>query len=369
MNELLAGLALYPTLRDVPRPALEASGPLWSSRHLNRGDVLWKQGDPSDGLAIVLRGEVEALVDELQLGVVGNGGILGEVSAFLEGNPRSATVVALGGLDLAVLSREAIGALRAQQSPVYTALLDQGLRALVRRVRAADRRIASLAPGGESVPVRQAPGALAKLWRKLVPGLPAGECPPIEPLLRKQPGMSDVSDEVVRILAGPFTAVALPEGEVLCLENEPGDCAWVIAEGRVDVLRAVKDDRAERLATLGPGDLLGINTLVERTPRTASCVTATPTWVWKVSQETSSRLRGEAGIVWKEMLLASLATQLRLAHKTLQRVATGANADGTFGEDFDRLLHAQGYLEGLPVDADVTRARPVRPGPGSWPVG
>ena len=86
---------------------------------------------------MVLRGEVEARVGSVDLGAIGNGGIVGEVSAFVEGGTRSATVSATRATELAMLSREALLQMREAHVTVYDALLQQALRALVRRVRPA----------------------------------------------------------------------------------------------------------------------------------------------------------------------------------------------------------------------------------------
>lgn len=350
MSALVAGLSLYPTFRDLPRAALEASGPYWTARSLAPGETLWRQGAPSDGLAIVLRGEVNARLDDLDLGQIGHGGLVGEATAFVGGAERTATVTAVGPVELACLSREGLRALREAGNPVYDALLAQGLRAISRRLRANNVRIAALAAGSATVPSRDPPGTLARMWRRFVPGLPKGPCPPVGPLLRAQPGLAGASQATLDALGEAFTAEAHPEGHVLCLESEDADCAWLIAEGRVDVLRTVDGDKAERLASLGAGDLLGVSALVERTPRTASCVTAAPTWAWRVPAAALARLQGPAAVAWKELVLAALTTQLKLAHQVLGRVGASRRDVAAAGV-LEPLLAARGYLEGLPLEA------------------
>lgn len=349
MSALVAGLTLYPTFQELPAGALQASAPWWSARSLAPGEVIWRQGEPSDGLAIVLRGEVAARLDDLDLGRVGHGGLIGEVSAFVPGATRTATVTAVGPVDLAVLPRAGLVALRDDASPVYEALLAQALRAISRRLRTSNLRVAALATGTTALPSRDPPGTLARMWRRFVPGLPKGACPPIAPLLRAQPGLAHTTEANLEALGRGFTAEALPEGHVLCLESEEADCAWVIAEGKVDVLRTVEGNRAERLASLGPGDLLGAGALVERTTRTASCVTAAPTWAWRISLTDLGRLDGPAAVTWKEMVIGALSTQLRLAQQALARV--GAQGQASAPDTLDPLVTARGYLDGLPLEA------------------
>lgn len=359
MTDLVAGLLLYPTFRDIPVAAMEATRGWWQGSSLAAGERLWAEGEPGNSLAIVLRGEMSVHSGGGDLGPIGNGGILGEASAFFRDQLRTATVTATRPTELAVLPVEGLAALRAAGSPAYTALLDQGLRALVRRIRAADRRIASLAPGRLQAPERVDHRGLAGLWRKLAPGTPKGECPPLGPLLRAQPGMESVTEQTLAEIAAGFTAQALPSGEVLFLEGEQGTSAWLIAEGAVDVLRHVGGHRAERLATLNGGDLVGINVLIEPAPRTASCVAVQPTWAWRLDARAADALTGEAHLRWRECMLAALTTQIRLAHAALGSFgADNAPPSLNTSPEVDRLLRATGYLEGLPLDArDLAGAR------------
>lgn len=357
MTDLFAGLMLYPTFRDLPLAEVEATREHWQARSLAPDERLWTEGDPADSLAFVLRGEVGVQAETNDLGPIGNGGIIGEVSAFFQGQTRSATVTATRPTDLALLSAAGLAALRDANSPLYGAVLEQALRALVRRVRAADRRIASLAPGRLVAPERIDRKGLASLWRKLVPGTPRGTCPALLPLLRAQPGMDTVPEATLVVIAAAFTERAIPSGEILFLEGEEGSSAWLIADGAVDVLRHVGGHRAERLTTLGAGDLVGINVLIEPAPRTASCVAVQPTWAWRLDATAAGALQGEARLRWLECMLAALATQIRLAHATLRGLG-GTGAASNTSPEVDRLLRATGYLEGLPLDTkDLAGAR------------
>jgi CRP-like cAMP-binding protein len=128
-------------------------------------------------------------------------------------------------------------------------------------------------------------------------------------------------------------------------------------------LRHVRGDRAELLATLKPGDQFGVNTLVERGARTASCVASTAGWLWKMDAEAYGRLRGDARMLWRESVLAVLGSQIRNANAALQRAtpamerqpaASSAGAVAARGgapkrDGFNDLLKASGFLEALPA--------------------
>ncbi|MDP2306951.1 MAG: cyclic nucleotide-binding domain-containing protein [Pseudomonadota bacterium] len=369
MGTIADELAIIPFLRRAPDAQLRASAPLWEQYSLAPGEVFWDIGGPVDALAVVVLGELVAEVDGTEVGRVLPGELLGEASAFFAGATRSATLRARTAAQVLTLPVASLHTLRWQGSGVYDALLEQGLLTLVRRVGATNVRIAQVATGGVAAPARTEPSALVRFWKALRPGGPSGPCPPIEPLLRRQPGLADVDGEVIAALARGFQAEPVEEGKILFLEGEQGAAAWLVADGGVDVLRNVRGDRAELLANLGPGSLFGINTLIERGPRTASCVAARPGWLYKMDADGYASLRGPNRLVWRESLLGSLATQIRNANTALQRASGGkpvraaaprpaarttADDDGRFQE----LLRASGWLEGLP-DIDLEKMEVV----------
>jgi CRP-like cAMP-binding protein len=55
------------------------------------GSTLFEQGDPSDGVAAILEGSVEVIVDGKILATLGPGSLLGEVSVFVPSAARTAT--------------------------------------------------------------------------------------------------------------------------------------------------------------------------------------------------------------------------------------------------------------------------------------
>ncbi len=79
------------------------------------GEVVFHEGETSDCLLVVLQGSAGVVVRngqrEIRLTSVRRGGLIGEVG-FLDGAPRSATVVAQEGLLVYVLTREAFDNLR-----------------------------------------------------------------------------------------------------------------------------------------------------------------------------------------------------------------------------------------------------------------
>jgi diguanylate cyclase len=68
----------------------------------------------------------------------------------------------------------------------------------------------------------------------------------------------------------------LNEGEWLFREGDAGDTAFLIENGLLEVCRE-EDGKQERIAQLGPGDMIGEMSLLDRLPRSASAFARVPT--------------------------------------------------------------------------------------------
>jgi CRP-like cAMP-binding protein len=64
---------------------------------------------------------------------------------------------------------------------------------------------------------------------------------------------------------------AYAAGEVIFREGEPGDCMYAVVEGEVEI--RIGERVVERT---GPGGVIGELALIDRSPRSASAVAATP---------------------------------------------------------------------------------------------
>lgn len=338
-------LALLPSLRRAGGPAVTRASRHFLLRELHRGELVWAPDAPVDGLAILLAGELEAVVAGQPVGRVRAPELVGEATAFFAGSERTATVRAAGPARLAVLPARGLEALRRERSPVYDVLLDDALATLLRRIRDTDARLAQAVRGDTPAPVRREASALVRMWRSVVPGLPGGTPPPVAALLRGLPGLADAPEELLGPLAAAWTPTALPAGEIVFLEGEPGAAAFLVATGKVEVLRHVRGDRAELLATLGPGAPFGANALLSASPRTASCVTAAPSWLYTLVRPVLGGLPAPVRRRFRETLLATFAAQIRGANLALRKALPHAGPPRP-----EALLEAAGRLEGLSLE-------------------
>ena len=138
LNAFLLGIPLFAAIDEITRLELaEQLEPV----HVAAGDVVLRQGDPGDGLFLVVSGRLRVSVaadgTERVLHDLGRGAIVGEI-ALLSKRPRSATVRAVRDSDLMVLRVSSLDAL-VERSP---ALLAEMAQLLVDRLLTRDRLVA-----------------------------------------------------------------------------------------------------------------------------------------------------------------------------------------------------------------------------------
>jgi CRP/FNR family cyclic AMP-dependent transcriptional regulator len=141
MDGALARLPLFVALDDDAAAALEA---VMSTRSVERGHTIFREGDTGDRLFVVLDGKVKisrAAADgrENLLAVLGPGEMFGELSLFDPG-PRTATATTITDSRLASLDHDDLRPLLLDRPGVAVHLL----RALALRLRRTNEAMADL---------------------------------------------------------------------------------------------------------------------------------------------------------------------------------------------------------------------------------
>ena len=121
------------------------------TRPVKKGEVLMQEGTLSNNhMLLILSGdcvvENESMkkADSLVLSVVGAGNIIGEMGVF-DGEPRSATCKAFTDMEVAVLDKEALSKLIAQEPAIGCKLLAALLQRTSGRLRATNKKLRLLA--------------------------------------------------------------------------------------------------------------------------------------------------------------------------------------------------------------------------------
>ncbi|HEX6140630.1 MAG TPA: Crp/Fnr family transcriptional regulator [Candidatus Limnocylindria bacterium] len=126
-----------PLFAPCPEPVLADVGRRLRHRHFRRGEVIFHQGDPGDALHVIISGSVKIVLpspegEEAIIATLTEGDFFGEL-ALLDGQPRSATAVAVEATETLSLPRDVFREL-VEQHPELRDALFAALSSLLRRI-------------------------------------------------------------------------------------------------------------------------------------------------------------------------------------------------------------------------------------------
>ena len=103
--------------------------------------------------------------------------------------------------------------------------------------------------------------------------------------------------------------VRFDTGEHVVREGEPGDCAYIIESGSLDVFKGLGPD-SRLLRTMGAGEVFGEMAILSPGNRTASVIAREPSVLRRVTSETLAR---EVASLkpWMGMIVRTLASRFR----------------------------------------------------------
>lgn len=344
---------------------LQASQPLWKRQQLKSGRMLWKQGRPADSIAVIASGSLDVMVNGTTIYQIDAPAMIGETALFFTGAQRISSISAATPTVVFTLGAVELRGLRAADSPLYAAILDQALVSTVRRARELDREIAMVHQGNFAVPPpREETTLLTRLWQRLRPA-PAPEptsCPPLAELLINRPLLAG-QPEVREALVSAFTPQSFRKGDLLARRGEPrGSKAFILAAGRVDALQTVEDNGAALLiGRFEAGTIFGVQALLAAGPRPVSLVATEDGWAYVMDKATHDRLAPAIRTAWLEEILAVLTDQCQSASELLQ---TSVGAFSTHHEEAmpSRVMRRPSFGSGdsdteLPAGSDVADMR------------
>ncbi|MFA5515541.1 MAG: cyclic nucleotide-binding domain-containing protein [Desulfuromonadales bacterium] len=123
--------------------------PFITCRQVQKGEVLWREGDPCDYVAFIAQGRIDIEKEtefegkQVIVGVYGKGAIVGEL-CMLDQTPRSVTAVALEDSALLILSKENLERLIEENPALGVKLLKGMLLAVSTRLRKSFDRLTSI---------------------------------------------------------------------------------------------------------------------------------------------------------------------------------------------------------------------------------
>lgn len=308
-REILRRVRAFADLGDEDCDAVLA---VLKARRGAPGDVLFKEGAHGDTLMIVLEGQLVARVRtdagvEEEVARLGPGEVVGEM-AFVDAEPRSASVSAPAGATVLEFSRDALASLRKTAPRVAAAIQRNVLVDVARRLRDAGEKLTDAAGGSSPKSMRGASGPDS--MRRSGRNLTAAQ-------LRSIPTLAAYAEEDLELLAYIAALRTFSTGDVLMKEGTEGDACWLVVRGAVAITRSTQ---STPLATLGPGALVGQLALLDRAPRSATVTATSETAALEVRADAFTNLvRASSAVAlrFQEQVALAGVRQLRAATKML----------------------------------------------------
>ena len=94
--------------------------------------------------------------------------------------------------------------------------------------------------------------------------------------LKKNALFSTIKTSELSAVAAIAEELSFHDGEEIVKENDPGDSAFIIKEGRIKIVKKTPDNRCINLAELASGDFFGEMSLFDEATRSATAVALTP---------------------------------------------------------------------------------------------
>jgi CRP-like cAMP-binding protein len=215
-------LPFHQLLCELPAEDFVDFIPLMRTHVHGAGHAVVQQGSEGSSIFIVVRGTLEVTRDGVQLAHLRSGSFFGEMS-LLTHSARAASVVCSGPALLFELEREALEQLAGSSPNVASVLADHARLRLLRNLM-----------------------ATSPLFR------------PLDPLRRE--GLIDL-----------FATRLYQPGQTVISAGDESEGLHIVLSGSVEVVRE-DDSEAIKLAELGPGDLFGEISLIQRRKATARVV-------------------------------------------------------------------------------------------------
>src|SRR5438132_12815589 len=92
--------------------------------------------------------------------------------------------------------------------------------------------------------------------------------------LQKSVVFAGFSSGALARIAASGSVMAVNAGDALCQRGDPGDAAWVVLEGELEVRATSAGGRHVRLAVLGAGEVAGEMAVLDGGPRSADMIAA-----------------------------------------------------------------------------------------------
>ncbi|XYH92658.1 cyclic nucleotide-binding domain-containing protein [Sorangium sp. So ce1128] len=251
-TELQEVLAISPTFRALSEQHIDALLRTARVERIAADTIIGREGERSERLFLILRGDVDAfwgeklrevLLNYNRGGVFGGGALLDEENAYSYATSRETLV--------ASWDKDALGRAEAR-----------------------------------------APGLHAQLLKRLSIGVRLAE---FAEILQHAPLFRNSSSVLRHRLLQEMTLMEFPSGTTIYQQGEPANTCYLVVDGEVEAKHPVPEDQVENITVIGRGAVFGDSDLLTSGVRTESAVAQSDTEVLAIDRIDIEALRRACG--------------------------------------------------------------------------
>ncbi len=308
-----------------------------------KGERLLRFGEPARGAYILEQGAAEAIVllpggERLVVATLEAGSVFGE-TALIERGTCTATVTASGKLEAWFIERDDFRSLVAQRVPAALRIQHALTLEISRKLRALNAKVMEIPapedqPKSGSEPDSDPLAAVKRLE----------EAPfDIWPFLPHLAVFEGFDPGEVAAIVSVCSLLELPRGHAVFLRGHPSTACFIVVRGAVEI-RARHAGRERRMAVLGPGQLLGYMSALERGAHGADAIVREQALLLEVPREAFEKIYFGARPISARLhrvIQKSLLCSLGQTNRHLMRLISQARLRGAAKEG-DELEKAYG---------------------------
>ncbi len=143
----------------------------------------------------------------------------------------------------------------------------------------------------------------------------------IAEILKKSEVFSELTDTEIKEIAPFFEKRGFKKDEYIFMEEDPSDWLYIVARGRVKIIKHSLAGKDVILEIISPGGIFGGVAVLDRRPFPASAQAMEPVDVIRISRRNLFNIMEEYPVL-KLAIVKTFSDRLRDAHETLKNIAT-----------------------------------------------
>jgi CRP-like cAMP-binding protein len=295
-----------------------------------KGDRLVRYGDASRGAYVVKSGSCEATVvlpggERLTVARLDAGGVFGE-TALIERGTCTATVTASDKLEGWFIERDDFRSLVAQRVPAALRVQHALTLILSEKLRALNAKVLEVAAPEDKPSTRKANGAdpLGGVARANAASFD------FKPFLSHLPVFEGFDAAEIAEVLSLSSVLELPRGQKIFSVGQPSTACFIVVRGAIKI-RAHHEKRERRMAVLGPGQLLGYMSAIEKSKHGSDAIVREDALLLEIPSKDFEKLyfgASPASTKLHRVIQRSLLNSLGQTNRHLTRLISQARLRG-----------------------------------------